>query len=368
MKKEVIIVGSMIYFSCIVHAMDEPEKKILSRKNTSNEGRTALTRRPSTDNETDRAEQIDGATVIQILPKDDKKEKRKSVVPHLNMHSVEQPSVGSLAQQMTGSRSQSSHNKSINNKAELLQKTASLKVVDQKIRKRAVSMSSMTHRVDTRRKDTDDEEEPRKRRSFLPKAMAQQIAGIDLSEDDEKVYTEEQVWALVGSFNPALFDFAVRHGIDDLQELAEYAAVMEQHDIKPKALIDHVYQNHQQQNKASLIGQGLQYIFGDPHEQHLEFLDKKFEKIKKEDPNRYRVLMFDLIKTAADEAAGQQNRSTIADAYATLANEQSTDQVTQIRQQWIGLALTGMGLVAGWVTSGIQYFSPAASTCNTTSA
>ena len=368
-NQRLIFISSIIYFSCVVHGMDTPENK-------SGEGKTALTRRRSTDKVTKPYDDIDGATIIDIVSVDDKKEKRKSPVPPLSLNSNQQLPLAALPKNMgppAESSSRSSQKTSIESKADLLKKTASIRSAGRsagpRVRKRVASTPVLRNAAD---KKKDPEEEPRKRASLLPKAIAQQIAGagIDLSDDNEKMYTEQQVWAFAGIFNPALLEFAMRHSIADLEELASYAEVMEENRIEPRALLEHIYQNHEQPGSNSWSDRGLQYIFGDAHEQNLDRLDKMYEKMRKENPDGYKLVMLELIKGAADEAAGLKKRSAIADTHAALQNKQSTDQVTQIRQQWIGLALTGMGLVAGWVTSGIQYFSPPVATpscvCNST--
>lgn len=359
--------ASIIYFSCAVHAMDVPEKgepkNITSSKmHDSDEGKNALTRRRSTEKmRGNKSENADDSIVIQVLPDaEDKKNKRKSPVPPLQFTANELPSIVQAPQQLKQRNSRSqfhlSQQPSIDSKAELLTRTASLRVVDKKVRNRSASMSVMQNNIS--KKDDDYIAEPRKRTSLLPKAVAQQMVDIDLSDDEKTMYTQEQVWALVGAFNPVLFDFATRHGITDLEELASYAEVMEGQGVKARALIEHIYQNHEQPESNSWIDQGLQYIFGDAHKQNLDRLDKMYEKMRKENPEGYKLVMLELIKGAADEAAGQERRSAIADTHVALQNKQSANDQAQIRLQYLGLLVTLATTAVGGITSLYQYFTP----------
>jgi hypothetical protein len=199
---------------------------------------------------------------------------------------------------------------------------------------------------------------PKKAPSFLPKSLPERrMSGRHLlGIQDEKMYTEDELWERLQHSNPALCNFANAHGMD-LDELDEYAILMQELDIDPRVITEYAHQNHPERN-MHWFNQGLAYMFRESKGQNVERLHKEYDKIKRENPENYKVLVLELMKCAAEEADGVPRRSLIADTHTSLQNDEISAQATQIRQQWLGLIVAGAGLVGGWVTSSIQYFGP----------
>ncbi len=182
--------------------------------------------------------------------------------------------------------------------------------------------------------------------SRLPKILAQQSAR---SLDDEKCKDEEYVWNFLQAVNPALYDFALKHDLS-LEEVEEYAILMEELDIDPSIINEYVHQNHTQKNNVSLLHQGLNYIWGDLRTQNMDNLAKKYEQIKKENPETYKQMILEVMKAASDlEAGGHHGRSTIADTHVALQNAEIEDKAREARLAYLGLLVTVFTAVGGWV-------------------
>lgn len=291
------------------------------------------------------------AVIIPIAETaDSKKEKRKSFVPPIDLTATQQ-------QQANGSSSEGQRTPV--KTMEHLKKAVSTKVLtSRKIE------GATTRRLITRSRATPSEGEPvldtapQKAPSLLPKSLPERRVSARhlFNIQDEKMYTEDELWEKLEHANPALCNFAKAHGMD-LDEFDEYAVLMQELDIDPRVITEYAHQNNQERN-MHWFDQGLAYMFRESKEQNIKRLHKEYDKIKRENPENYKVLVLELMKYAAEEADGVPRRSLIADTHTSLQNDEINAQATQIRQQWLGLILTVAGMVGGWVTSGVQYFGP----------
>jgi len=101
-------------------------------------------------------------------------------------------------------------------------------------------------------------------------------------------------------------------------------------------------------------------IFGDPYEQHLDNLNKQYEKMQREKPEDYKALLLELMKKTADQADGVKNsRSMIADTHTLLQTQAIAENKQQERiNATIGSIVALLGLTSGWATSIWQFTTP----------
>lgn len=189
----------------------------------------------------------------------------------------------------------------------------------------------------------------RPKASILPSTLTNLI---NKPVDNQKIYTEGEVWDLLQSCDSLLYDFGKKHKLD-LEDLAIFAACVKKHTVDPQVITEHVNpgQNQNQQKPNGLNGllQGARsLLLGDPHQQSLDDMHKKYEEMEKKEPENYKALLLELFKTIADEedGGGQTNRSKIADTHIALQGQTITDQKSQIQAQYVALGVTTFLAVA----------------------
>lgn len=345
MKIKISLCLSIFCFFSLIHTMDEAPK---DQKN-----KNELI---STDS---------GAVVIPI---EYKEEKRKSVVPPIDLAVMQQ-------QQANGSSSEGQRTpiSSIGDLRSAVSKKAltSRKIVDGATTRRLITRSRATPSEgdDVVQPQTIDMvgSAPQKTPSLLPERLperrvsARQLFNIH----DEKMYTEADLWEKLEHANPALCAFAKAHNMD-LDEFDEYAVLMQELQVDPEIITQYMREKHPERD-MHWFNQGLAYMFRASKESQIDRVDKQYEKIRKENPENYKVMVLELMMKCADEEiAGEQKRSLIADTHTAIQNDEINAQATQIRQQWLGLIVAGATLIGGWVTSGVQYFGPASPAGNCT--
>ena len=175
------------------------------------------------------------------------------------------------------------------------------------------------------------------------------------------MYPEDKLWVLLENSNRPAYEFAQKHHLE-MEEIFKYIELLNEVDIDPKVIMEYI-RGERNQLKPNGLGRGLEFMFGDANKQHLENLYRQYEKIKKEDPDTYKAFALELFRAASDTVDGQAHRSPMFDTHIALKDQEISDNATQIRQQWLGLAITVIGLVGGWVTSAYQYFGPNSNNC-----
>lgn len=337
MKIKTTICFTILYFFPLIYSMDEAPKEDPKKKKE----------RIATDS---------SAIIIPITETADlEKEKRKSVVPPIDLAVMQQ-------QQANGSSSEGQRTPV--KTMEHLKKAVSTKALTSRRIEGAT-----TRRLITRSRATPSEGEPvaataildtavKKAPSLLPKSLPERRLSTRhlFNIQDEKMYTEDELWEKLEHANPALCNFAKAHRMS-LDEFDEYAVLMQELDIDPRVITEYAHQNHPE-TEMHWFNQGLAYMFRESKEKNVERLHKEYDKIKRENPENYKVLVLELMKYAAEEADGVPRRSLIADTHTSLQNDEINAQATQIRQQWLALIVAGATMIGGWVTSGIQYFAP----------
>lgn len=320
-SKKVIFMCSFLCFPFTIHSMED----------SCGQPKHALTRRPSDER-------------ITIISENDPKGKK---VPNLDLASVKE------AKTVQSSSSQTPKTP-VTQFEELGRKVQ---------RAKSIRSSQSTKYITRRRMPIDDSEksgtvagsvllqdekdiripiedeilEPQKRISLLPRALVQGVVGQPLP-DEKKHYSEEEVWAMLELFNPPLCSFGKHHKMD-LEELRAYSELADDLEIHPQVIIELV----QKDNKSN--SGLLDILFGDANNQQEAFLNKKYEKIKDKQSEQYKLLVFEALKAASDHVDGNPHRSAIADTHIKLQNDEINSQRTQIRQQYIGMALELVGMM-----------------------
>ena len=199
----------------------------------------------------------------------------------------------------------------------------------------------------------------RKKKAFLPTTL-QQLTGKSLDIEHEKTYTEDEVWELVKSCNPILHEFGKKHNLE-LEDLEVFAACMERLAINPELITEYANPANDKPKSKGLVQKFIAYCLGDPHEQHLERMNKKYERMGNgTEAEHYKAMLLELIKTTADQAEGKQtNRSVIADTHAALQNQAIADQTNQTRLAYLGLIVTLFTAAGGWAFGVVgQFINP----------
>jgi hypothetical protein len=195
--------------------------------------------------------------------------------------------------------------------------------------------------------DTHPAARQQKTQSLLPRILAQQSHRPDLF-DEKKSYSEEAMWNMVKAVSPALYGFALQHNLT-IEEVEEYADLMQKLDIDPSVINEYVHQSSTQKTQPSLLVQGLNYLWGDLTKQNMERLAKEYEKIKKENPETYKEMVLEVMKAAADLEAGLgHGRSKIADTNHTLQSQQLDNQAATLRSTYLGILASILTAAGGW--------------------
>ncbi|HLC06859.1 MAG TPA: hypothetical protein VJJ26_01600 [Candidatus Babeliales bacterium] len=340
--KRIIFIGSVLCYSFMVLSMDESD--------ASAKPKHALTRRVSEER-------------ITITPEENPEEGPKGKVPSLKLDSVVKESKTSRSgasqtpktpvTQLEELGRQVQRAKSIRT-AQNTQRVVKKRIIveDEQSRPLNVTVGSVPNVAE----DIDDTVEPKKRFSLLPRALVQEVVGQGriILPDDEKQYSEEEVWAMLELFNPSLHSFG-RHHKMDLEELREYSSLAGTFDIDPQVLTELMHKNNSNNGTSqtqTTVQRILDIFFGSSDNQQEAFLNKKYGKIKGKQPDpseKYKLLMFEAMKAAYDHVDGQPHRSAIVDTHIGLQNTQINDQQAQIRLQYVGLAVTVLTAVGGWV-------------------
>lgn len=299
-------------------------------------------------------------TVIQITDEVSEKNKKKSPVPAIILASQNSSSRNLMKTRITSvkelekalvvtqrthrDRSAESTPKPVRKPVAPLNRSAGS--ASKPVRKRSASLSN--------------EDAPslrRQKKSFLPQSLVQ-LTGKALDDSYEKEYTEKEVWAFIQSCNPVLHEFAQKHklGLDDVGVFAE---CLQQLDINPKLITEHMHVNNQQGDK-NIIRQLMDRFFGDPYEQHVNNLNEQYAKMQRNNPEAYKALLLELMKKTIDQADGQiNNRSMIADTHTALQSQAIAENKQQERiNATIGSIVAVLGLASGWATSIWQFSTP----------
>lgn len=322
-KKAIIFMFNILYFSFITHSMDDPIPK---------------------------ADLQNSQTTIQIVDDCVVSQRRKpSPVPAI------------ILTQHSASSSRNLMKTRVESVKKLGEHIASQNT------QRTTRQSPVVTRA-TREKNIDNDDQAplaslandpsliRQKKSFLPQSL-DTLAGKKLDQH-KKMYTEKEVWELIKSCNPTLYDFGKKYNVD-LDYLELLCGCMQELEINPKLITEHIHAGNQQVEK-SRMQYCIDLVFGDPYDSHLDSLHKRYEKMKFEDPEGYKAMLLELMKTAADQAEGQQtHRSTIADTHTLLQNQEFANQVQQTRLAIAGLIVTLFTAGGGWAFGLVgQFINP----------
>lgn len=230
---------------------------------------------------------------------------------------------------------------------------------DQPVRRRKFNIDDENIRPTASAQADDASDEPvRKKRSLLPVKLA-------LLRDaplPEKTYTEEEVWSFIKMTNPIFSEFAEQYKLD-LEDVELFARCIEELEINPTLITEHLYGNVQQQAYGR-FQRVMAYCFGDPHQQHLDRLHKQYEKMQQERPEEYKAMLLELMKAAADQADGlKSHRSKIADVHTDFQNAEIASKIQENRLTMAGLFVSIATAVGGWA---FGIVTPLVNPCNGT--
>jgi hypothetical protein len=323
-KKKILFMSSLVYFSCCIHGMDGEtparqdagsgsDKKPISHRNSRSGSQ-------STDDD----------FVISVSDP------------------VSFGGIRGIIHDASGSSKNS-----VANKQELRQHIASTRELRQRNISASQDQQPSPITSDKKRKKPLENEQPQKRQSLLPKAIAEKLCGADLSYDGKTMYTEQQVWVIIEHFNRPVFELAMYHEWS-IEQLLDKMSVNNEVEVNPQALLDHLHQTYNPRQNSSRFSKFCNWIFGDPHQQQLERMNKAYARMKVKESKRYDMFALELIKDTEEEAEGRHRRSALNDAHIALLSDQNNDQASTINQQWIAIIAQFVGTMgaAAWALYG----------------
>lgn len=177
-----------------------------------------------------------------------------------------------------------------------------------------------------------------------------QSGALDQMSDDigGKNYSEQEVWSILEKLNSVLYKFALENNLS-LEQTLMFGELKSRLDISPEAVVDFIKKKLPDDKKVADWNQ-----------------PGKYKKIQKNDPQKYKEIIFEVMKAVMDEEEGGQKASPLADTHIQLAEEQINTQDSTIKKQWLGIAASAAGLVltiawALWQTIGSHVSAPTAS-------
>jgi hypothetical protein len=329
MKIKIII--SLIYFCSSLHAMDEATKptikpnRVLATTNPNDEFIVIPPKYKRKDKKRafSEAERNTNEVIIPMRI-ENKKEKRKSIIPPLDLQA---------AYNIPSNGSESSSKKTVRD-YEVLKKATSEKITshgqrhagsgDITTKRGHITRSRPEHEV------VEGDDTPLHKSSST---IAHRLSS-DLSVGDEKTYTETEVLAMLTKSSPQLMRFANEHSMT-LEEILTFADLLEEIEIDPCVIIEYVTQNISGK-QMSKFDQGLAYLFRESQGKSADRLIKDLTDMKQQNPDNYKVMVLELMKAAYQEANGIDKRSVIADTHASLQNNQIDEQASSLRKQMLG--------------------------------
>jgi len=177
----------------------------------------------------------------------------------------------------------------------------------------------------------------------------EELLGVTIV-DGKKYYSEDDVWEKIAVLNPTLHMIAQKDNMD-LDAIMEFAGVVQDVDIGHEVFMQLAQGNLDDvggQQGSSLWETARNFFIGNPKAKMLptEFLHHKYEKIRKNSPDKYKELAYEAVKAAYDHTEGRYNRSAIADTHIELQNGKINEQDATIRQQWIGIIVSFLATIA----------------------
>lgn len=199
----------------------------------------------------------------------------------------------------------------------------------------------------------DNPDIPAHQRSLLPKAM-KTYSGQKLLQQ-EKFYSEEEIWDKLATFNPVLHSFGKKHNMN-IEQLEEFATFLQENDVHPNVLTEYTHITNALQNRNAWK-RFLIYCFGDADKKRFNNSLQHFEKIKKENPDNWQELVLEFMKIKSDQANGFNQRSKIDDIQTEFLTKDNADQAHQIHvRSFVVIVqfLAGVGMTA-WGIYGQTY-------------
>ncbi|HLJ31910.1 MAG TPA: hypothetical protein VKU36_05720 [Candidatus Babeliales bacterium] len=175
------------------------------------------------------------------------------------------------------------------------------------------------------------------KRSALPRVLNND-AVIDMG--DGKVYTVAQVWELIQSIDPVLYEFAEKNGLS-LDDVGLYSNLLNEFHVHPEALIEFIKENCNVKKSNKLISLGEDKAVDDAK-------IKKYRKIQKEEPDKYQAIVLDVLGKAMAKQDGQSTSSPLNDTHIQTLEEQATNSESTIRYQYVALFVGAFLTLAGY--------------------
>lgn len=181
------------------------------------------------------------------------------------------------------------------------------------------------------------------------------------ARQSKKLYTEEEVAAILQQascdFTPLISsrfrEYGQQYNIP-LQELPQYAQLLDDIVITPRLLAEYIYQKHGTNNKPE------------------SYEIKAYEKLSKHDPAHYEKLVFGILKeilNEADDNGGEQNQTLpreFVDTHVRLLQHEIGSQTDDIFQYRVAVVVKFLALVGttAWALYGQISQSMATTSCS----
>lgn len=196
----------------------------------------------------------------------------------------------------------------------------------------------------------------RKTESFLPTAVASKFIPQIAIDDSPAGIPVEKVWAMLERHAPGIYQFAKKHDLT-FEELEKFNDLVDQLDIDPQVVTEFIQEGIGTISDPSVMQRLFSFVPGISKNNDAH-LNSQYEKIKEQSPDKYKEILFELVKATVDHVDGQPSRSPLVDTHIALQNDQINGQKQTIWAQWAAIVVGIIALVPGWATSIAQFVQP----------
>jgi hypothetical protein len=196
--------------------------------------------------------------------------------------------------------------------------------------------------------------------SFLPAAIASKFIPQLPLDYSQAGIPEEKVWSMLERHAPGIYQFAKKHNYS-FEELEKFNDLVDQLDIDPQVVTEFIHEGIDNEISPSFIQTLISFLPGISQNNDAH-LNSQYEKIKNESPDKYKAILFELVKATVDNVDGQPTRSPLVDTHIALQNDRINVQKDTILTQLAGIIVGVIVLIPGWVTSITQFVQSSNST------
>jgi len=191
-------------------------------------------------------------------------------------------------------------------------------------------------------------------------------AGID----NDQHYCADDMWGIIKRFCPILFTIAQDRRMT-LEEALDFDDMTEGVEVGSPVFVQIAHGIMGDDNSdatASWAKKAWNYFASKPDGVSLSqaYSIKRYEQMKEATPEQHKILVYEALKAAYEQADGGVRRSSIFDTQMGIHTEQIADQQDTIRKQVIAFVTAILLGIPGWVLTVYSQISPCVCPANAT--